>query len=47
MSNDKLFTISNGYILHCGINGWGVLMEKGVWLITDILPVTHPEIKSC
>ena len=28
MSNDKLFYISNSYMLHCSINGWGVMMEK-------------------
>jgi catechol-2,3-dioxygenase len=28
MSNDKLFNISNGYMPHCGINGWDVLMER-------------------
>jgi hypothetical protein len=28
MSSDNLFYISNGYMLHCSINGWGVMMEK-------------------
>ena len=28
MSNDKLFYISNGYMLHCGINWCNVLIEK-------------------
>jgi len=28
MSNDKLFNISNSYMLHFSINGWGVLMER-------------------
>jgi hypothetical protein len=28
MSNDKLFNVSNAYMLHCGINGWDVLMER-------------------
>ncbi len=28
MSNDKLFNISNGYMLHCGIDCWKGLMEK-------------------
>ena len=28
MSNDKLFYISNGYMLHCGIVWYNVLMER-------------------
>ncbi len=28
MSNIKLFNISNGYRLHCGINERGVSMER-------------------
>ena len=28
MSNDKLLNVSNAYMLHCSIKGWGVLMER-------------------
>ena len=28
MSNDKLINVSKAYMLHCSINGWGVLMER-------------------
>jgi hypothetical protein len=28
MSNDKMLTISNSYISHCGINCWKELMER-------------------
>ena len=47
MSNNKLFYISNSLMLYCGIIGRDVLTERRGGLITDILPVTHPEINSC
>ncbi len=28
MSNDKLLNVSKAYMLHCSIDGWGVLMER-------------------
>jgi hypothetical protein len=46
MSNDKLFNISNGYMLHCGINWCDMLIEKKGELIQDILPYSQPEADS-
>jgi hypothetical protein len=42
MSSDKLFYISNSYMLHCGIDWWDELMKRRGWLITCILPVSTP-----
>jgi len=39
MSNDNLFNISDGYMLHCGIKAGVNRWEGEMGLIQDILPV--------
>ncbi len=43
MSNDKLYNILNGYVLHCGIDWWDRSLELSDIAITDTLPKQQPE----